>query len=200
MTQLILTVRTGIHDAGAALNDDYTLLAAVQLERLTRRKNDGSEYPDRCIEEVLSIAGATRKDVDVVGASRCEFPAIFYRNIRGVRWINEQFRRHIKKRTRRFMMSEFLRYNTARVDDIFNVDKFRRDSGFRDDAGVFFTITTNRMRWPLCSTPIGTTRCWLLRMPAAIASTTAIAVLPMEFRRRFTAARNVCSRDRRSTA
>jgi carbamoyltransferase len=138
MTQLILTVHTGIHDAGAALFDDYTLLAAVQLERLTRRKNDGSEYPDRCIEEVLSIAGVTRKDVDVVGASRCEFPAMFYRNIRGVRWINEQFRRHIKKRTRRFMMSEFLRYNTARVDDIFNVDKFRRDSGFRDDARVIF--------------------------------------------------------------
>jgi carbamoyltransferase len=36
MTQLILTVHTGIHDAGAALFDDYTLLAAVQLERLTR--------------------------------------------------------------------------------------------------------------------------------------------------------------------
>jgi hypothetical protein len=31
----------------------------VQLERLTRRKNDGSEYQDRCIEEVLSIAGVT---------------------------------------------------------------------------------------------------------------------------------------------
>lgn len=65
MTQLILTVHTGIHD-GAALFDDYTLLAAAQLERLTRRKNDGSEYPDRCIEEVLSIAGATRKDIDVL--------------------------------------------------------------------------------------------------------------------------------------
>lgn len=36
------------------------------------------------------------------------------------------------------MMSEFLRYNTARVDDIFNVDKFRCDSGFRDDARVIF--------------------------------------------------------------
>jgi carbamoyltransferase len=138
MTQLILTVHTGIHDAGAALFDDYTLLAAAQLERLTRRKNDGSEYPDRCIEEVLSIAGATRKDIDVLGVSRCEFPAIFYRNIRGVRWVNEQFRRHIKKRTRRYMISEFLRYNTARVDDIFNVDKFRRVSGFRDDAKVLF--------------------------------------------------------------
>ena len=59
MTQLILTVHTGVHDAGAALFEDYTLLAAAQLERLTRRKGDGSEYPDRCIDEVLAIAGAT---------------------------------------------------------------------------------------------------------------------------------------------
>ena len=36
MSQLILTARTGIHDAGAALFEDYNLLAAVQLERLTR--------------------------------------------------------------------------------------------------------------------------------------------------------------------
>jgi carbamoyltransferase len=138
MSQLILTVHTGIHDAGAALYEDYIPLAAVQLERLTRRKGDGSEYPDRCIEEVLAIAGATRKDVDVIGASRCEFPAIFYRNIRGVRWVNEQYRKYIKKRTRPYMVSEFLRYNTARIDDIFNVSKFRRASGFRDNAKIYF--------------------------------------------------------------
>jgi predicted NodU family carbamoyl transferase len=36
MSQLILTAHTGIHDAGAALFEDYNLLAAVQLERLTR--------------------------------------------------------------------------------------------------------------------------------------------------------------------
>jgi hypothetical protein len=36
MSQLILTAHTGIHDAGSALFEDYNLLAAVQLERLTR--------------------------------------------------------------------------------------------------------------------------------------------------------------------
>jgi carbamoyltransferase len=138
MSQLILTVHTGIHDAGAALFEDYKLRAAVQLERLTRQKGDGSEYPDRCIEEVLAIAGATRKDVDVVSASRCEFPAIYYRKIRGVRWINEQYRKYVKRRTRRYMVSELRRYNTARIDEIFSVDKFRHSSGFRDKTTIHF--------------------------------------------------------------
>jgi len=40
MSQLILTAHTGIHDAGAALFEDYNLLATVQLERLTRFKCD----------------------------------------------------------------------------------------------------------------------------------------------------------------
>ena len=138
MSQLILTAHSGIHDAGAALFEDYRLLAAVQLERLTRYKCDGREHPDLAIDEVLSIAGKTRKDVDVAGFSRTEFPTIFYRNIRGVRWVREKYRKYVEKRTRRYMPREFLRYNTTSIDDIFNVDKFRRASGFRNDAKIFF--------------------------------------------------------------
>jgi carbamoyltransferase len=138
MSQLILTVHTGIHDAGAALFEDYELRAAVQLERLTRHKGDGRQYPDLCIDEVLAVAGASRKDVDVLGASRCEFPTEFYRNISGARWVREQYRKHVEKNTRRYMVGEFLRYNTARIDDIFDVAKFRRAGGFRDDARVYF--------------------------------------------------------------
>src|SRR6201988_3928105 len=138
MSQLILTAHTGIHDAGAALFEDYKLLAAVQLERLTRFKCDGREHPDLAIDEVLSIAGKTRKDVDVAGFSRTEFPTIFYRNIRGVRWIREKYRKYIEKRTRRHMPREFLRYRTTSIDDIFKVDKFRRASGFSEDTKIFF--------------------------------------------------------------
>jgi carbamoyltransferase len=138
MSQLILTVHTGIHDAGAALFEDYELRAAVQLERLTRHKGDGRIYPDPSIDEVLSIAGASRQDVDVVAVSRCEFPTVFYRNIRGVRWLREKYRKYVERRTRRYMVREFLRYNTVAIDDIFNVDKFRSAGGFRDDAKVYF--------------------------------------------------------------
>ena len=138
MSQLILTVHSGIHDAGAALFEDYRLLAAVQLERLTRYKCDGREHPDLAIDEVLSIAGRARKDVDVAGFSRTEFPTVFYRNIRGARWLREKYRKYVEKRTRRYMPREFLRYNTMCIDDIFKVDKFRHASGFRDDAKIFF--------------------------------------------------------------
>jgi carbamoyltransferase len=138
MSQLILTVHNGIHDAGAAIFEDYELRAAVQLERLTRNKGDGRQYPDLCIDEVLGIVGATRKDVDVLGASRCEFPTEFYRNIRGMRWIREKYRQYVEKNTRRYMMGEFRRYDTPRVDDIFNVTRFRRASGLRDDTEIYF--------------------------------------------------------------
>ena len=138
MAQLILSVHTGSHDAVAAVFEDYALRAAVQLERLTRQKGDGRFHPDLAIDEVLSIAGATRRDADVVCFSRSEFPTIFYRNIRGVRWIREKYRKYVEGNTRRYMPPEFLRYHTANIDDIFNVPKFRNAGGFRDDARIFF--------------------------------------------------------------
>jgi carbamoyltransferase len=138
MPQLILTVHSGSHDAAAALFEDYELRAAMQLERLTRYKGDGREHPDLAIDEVLSIAGATRSNVDVLCVSRTEFPTEFYRNIVGVRWIREKYRKHVEGNTRRYMIREFLRYNTPRIDDIFKVDKFRCASGLRDDASVYF--------------------------------------------------------------
>lgn len=138
MAQLILTVHTGGHDAAAAVFEDYTLRAAVQLERLTRQKGDGREHPDLAIDEVLSIVGATRRDVDIAGFSRTEFPTTLLRNIGGVRWFREKYRKYVEGRTRRYMPPEFKRNNTPRIEDIVNIPKFRRWSGFRDDAHVYF--------------------------------------------------------------
>lgn len=66
---VILSVHWGVHDSSAALFDDYSLLAAVQKERLTRIKKDGGD-PTICIDEVLEIAGLTRAAIDVVVFSR----------------------------------------------------------------------------------------------------------------------------------
>src|SRR5262249_33714563 len=74
MSQLILAVHPGIHDAAAAVLVDYDVKAAVQLERLTRFKGDGRTYPDLCIEELLDMVGATRRDVDVLALTRSDFP------------------------------------------------------------------------------------------------------------------------------
>src|SRR6266436_1184685 len=77
MARLSLTAHSGSHDAGAALFEDYNLLAAVQLARLTCYKCDGREHPDLAIDEVMSIAGKTRKNVDLAGSAVPNFPRSF---------------------------------------------------------------------------------------------------------------------------
>ena len=86
MPRLILGVHAGVHDAAAVLFEDYTLKAAISLERLTRQKGDGGSHPDQCIDEVLAIAGASRRDVDAVAYSLALFPQSYYR-LRGWRWL-----------------------------------------------------------------------------------------------------------------
>jgi carbamoyltransferase len=138
MAQLILGVHPGSHDATAALFDGYTLKAAVQLERLTRLKGDGHVHPDRAIDEVLGIVGATRRDVDVVVYSRSMFPTRYFRNLRGLAWLDAQLRRYVEKKTRRMMVWDFLRLQTLRVEDLFDVASFQRDCGFRPDVVTDF--------------------------------------------------------------
>ena len=69
MSQLIVGIHAGYHDSSAVIFEDYTFKAAVQLERLTRVKGDASEFPYRCIDEVLSIIGAKRSDVGAVAGA-----------------------------------------------------------------------------------------------------------------------------------
>ena len=137
MSQLILAVHNGLHDGVAAVLVDYELKAAIQLERLTRVKGDG-RYPDLCIDETLAIAGATRRDVDVLAVSRSDFPVQYFRNFRGWRWLREQYRTRIEGKKLRFLAREAVRAGDAKVETIFDVAAFRRDGGFRDDTEVYF--------------------------------------------------------------
>ena len=114
MSQLILAVHTGIHDAAAAVLVDYDVKAAVQLERLTRFKGDGRTYPDLCIEELLDMVGATRRDVDVLALTRSDFPVHYFHHFRGYRWIREHFRTYAQGKKTRFIPREARRANTAR--------------------------------------------------------------------------------------
>lgn len=137
MSQLILGVHSGSHDAAAALFDGYELKAAVSLERLTRNKGDGA-YPDLAIDEVLSIAGATRKDVDVVCHSRTLMPTRYFRHLSGYEWLKEQYRTHLRGKDRRQMMPELFRHHTADVDRFYDSAGLLRDKGFREDAQSWF--------------------------------------------------------------
>ena len=138
MTQLILGVHSGSHDAAAAIFEGYALRAAVHLERLTRRKSDGSRHPDLAIDEVLSIAGATRRDVDVVTYSRGMFPTHYFRHLRGAEWLREQYRTHIRRRPRRQLVPEIFRHGTTDINAFLDVNSFQRDSGFRTDVITSF--------------------------------------------------------------
>ena len=137
MSQLILAVHNGLHDAAAAVLMDYDVKAAVQLERLTRFKGDGT-YPDLCIEELLDMVGATRRDVDVLALSRSDFPVHYFHHFRGYRWIREHYRTYVQGKKTRFIPREARRANTPRETEFFDVASFRRDSGFRDDTVVYF--------------------------------------------------------------
>jgi carbamoyltransferase len=138
MSQLILAVHSGIHDAAAAVLVDYDVKAAVQLERLTRFKGDGRTYPDLCIEELLNIVGATRRDVDVLALTRADFPVHYFHHFRGYRWIREQYRTYVQGKKTRFMPREARRANTSCDTEYFDSASFRRDTGFRDDTIVYF--------------------------------------------------------------
>ena len=63
----ILGIHDG-HNSSAALVDDGVLIAAVQEERLTRRKNQGG-FPTNAVREVLGICNLAIKDIDQVAFS-----------------------------------------------------------------------------------------------------------------------------------
>jgi len=63
---IILGINDGCHhNSAASILIDGKLVASVELERISRIKNDSS-FPYAAIDEVLTIAGLTAEDVDVV--------------------------------------------------------------------------------------------------------------------------------------
>ena len=56
------------HNSAASVLIDGKLIASVEEERISRIKSD-SAYPHRAIAEVLSIAGITDRDVDMIALS-----------------------------------------------------------------------------------------------------------------------------------
>ncbi len=135
---IILGIHTGGHDGTAAVFDDYELLSAVQLERLTRKKGDGKGIPLPAIDEALDIAGMRRRDVDVVVTSRALFHARHYRMPpyrRFEDWIN----RMIGRGKMKVMESELFRRQVADASSIFRTDAFLAEYGFRPDAKLVFS-------------------------------------------------------------
>lgn len=135
---LILGVHPGYHDAIAVLSEDYKILAAVQLERLTRRKIDGGRVPDESIDECLAIAGARRSDVDVVTLGRAALPWRYYSHFTGGRLIEGRVRQWLGKEKHKSMERELIRAGRVDAAGLFNAPRFLAESDFRGDVVVRF--------------------------------------------------------------
>ena len=136
---LILGLHTG-HNATAALFDDYKMISAVHLERLTRKKIDGGRVPEESIDECLNIAGARRSDVDVITLGRGKFPSHWYKSIGPCKqFFDRRLHKWIMRREKRRWMQTELQ-GAGHVDSlkIFNVDRFREEFGFTPDTEIEF--------------------------------------------------------------
>ncbi len=134
----ILAFHPGAHDSSAAVFDDYRLVAAVQEERLTRIKGSGDGIPWLAIDEVLRIAGWTRRDVDAVASTRAFYPSIYLRPslFKEIDYAVRRWRG--KEPGLREMWRECQRRGTTDTNAIFSGTRFLDANGFRADAQLFF--------------------------------------------------------------
>jgi carbamoyltransferase len=134
----ILSFHPGCHDASAAAFDDYMLLAAVEEERLVRKKSYGDGVPWLAIDEVLRIAGWSRCDVDAVVASRSFFPWQYLKYPFYKEW-DYRLRDWMGRgqRLRDLAVHCQLR-GTADARKVFHGEAFLAQNGFRADALLSF--------------------------------------------------------------
>jgi carbamoyltransferase len=135
---LILGIHSGYHEASACLFDDYRLLAAVALERLTRRKIDGGRVPVEAIDECLAIAGTTRARVDAVVLGRGPFPWHYYTHFQGGRLVEGLVRQAIGREKHKSMERELVRAGRTDSEAIFDGARFLAEHGFRADCSLRF--------------------------------------------------------------
>jgi predicted NodU family carbamoyl transferase len=153
----ILSFQSGLHDASAAAFEDYRLVAAVQEERLRREKGWGNDVPWLAIDEVLRIAGWARNEVDVIALIRGVFP-LHYFSFPLPRDIYYTVRKHLgRERLNRDLSNAINRSGTGH-DKLFRSERFSPRMGFARIPNYASSIIMKRMRWRLCSSPIGTRR------------------------------------------
>jgi carbamoyltransferase len=135
---LILGVHSGYHEASACLFDDYRMVAAVALERLTRRKVDGGRIPEEAIEECLAIGGIRRGEVDALVLGRGPFPWRYYNHFSGGRLVEGLVRQAIGREKHKSMERELARSRRSDSEAIFRGPDFLAAEGFRPDCTIRF--------------------------------------------------------------
>jgi carbamoyltransferase len=133
----ILAFHSGIHDSSAAAFDEYECVAAVQEERLTRDKASGG-LPWLAIDEVLNVAGWTRRDVDAIATTRSMFPVRYFR-FSLFKEVDYAVRRWLDVDTsRRELTLLCQRHGTSDSQSLFRSGRFLSDNAFRSDIPIHF--------------------------------------------------------------
>jgi len=134
----ILAFQSGLHDASAAVFEDYRLIAAVQEERLRREKGWGDDIPWLAIDEVLRIAGWSRWDVDAIATIRGVFPLHYFRFpvARDVLYALRKVLGH--ERLKRDISHACTAHGTSDAHALFRTDRFLAENAFRPDTELFF--------------------------------------------------------------
>lgn len=136
----LLGIHNSAHDAAACLFHDYQLVAAVSLERLTRKKGAGvcaeQELPIPAIDECLHVAGIKRADVGAVCATRDHWEFQSYALQGRLRLKQKAFHLLRQKRLPRmtYMMQKL---GVSDALDIFDTNSFRARYGFHK-ADIYF--------------------------------------------------------------
>lgn len=134
------------HDSSACVFRDGALVAAISEERLSRLKCDGGRLPQRAIDHVLSMAGATRREVDIVASIYGHFPERYFRRETAAKEFERRLSR-VAKRLRgkssdtQFSSSNLLKHLSRTHESItayFRQEEFLLGEGFRSDCEVRF--------------------------------------------------------------
>jgi len=134
----ILAFQSGLHDASAAVFEDYRLIAAVSEERLRREKGWGDDVPWLAIDEVLRIAGWSRFDIDAIATIRGIFPLHYFRfsPIRELYYTAKKFAG--RERLNRDISHACTANGTSDATTLFRTDRFLAENAFRPDTKLFF--------------------------------------------------------------
>ncbi|MCH9808846.1 MAG: hypothetical protein K0U74_14050 [Alphaproteobacteria bacterium] len=119
------------HDACAALYDDYKLLAAVALERPSRKKGDGHRWPAEAVSECLAQAGLKPEDVDVVSLSRTDYPSkYFHKSAFAFGDVGKGDTRDLSRILKRRRLSD--------PDKVLDIGRYLADHGFANAKPHFY--------------------------------------------------------------
>lgn len=110
---LILGVHSGWADAGAAVFDDYALLAAVPLARLTGMPRDGGRLPIEAIVECLDIAQVRADEIGALSLSRGVLPGRYFSQLSLPRRLGRGLRQMFGRDTPMNLSDEMRRHGQA---------------------------------------------------------------------------------------